>query len=729
MVTLRANSVQELPAKERVLYLQNLKKKLSAFPLARTPGGGCAPASLREQIAILLHNEEVQRALRELSWLQAHIPFLSLEELHALYAFLAIGEGARCLHAHEAVSEPLYHFHQLLQRLVQLERLYKTYEGLIGYEWLCLQQIVQESDALRSDHAGVTYIVPPAIDIRRKTPLIYQAILTSLQKMHTMAECYVVGGAAERLQFLDPQTHLPLPAACFPFGGLPSLLSWLMRDLAAREALAIQLTAKLFVTPVVLMTSVENHDKVVQFCRESNWFGRPLESFLFVQQPLVPLLTEHGEWAMDAPMQPNFKASGHGTLWIQLSQAGLLESLQTMGMRKLLVRQINNPFCGLDHGLLAFVGLGLLRDKAFGFASCERKIGAPEGMNVVRNIETKEAVSYCLTNIEYTDFHKQGIEETPICEGSAYSFFPANTNILFADLSAIQKALQVNPLPGLLLNMKTKVTSEDAQGLKTTVCAGRLESTMQNIADCMTDVFSKKQPVLQWDSLSSYLTYNTRRMTLSVVKNAFQEGKDPFGTPPACFYDLQGNLRDLLAEVCQMQVPVLPTLEEYLESLPPFWLQLSPRLGPLYSIIASKIMQGALAIGAHLVLELTNLWMHEVMLEGSLQIYADQMGSCLLDHVRISNCGASYPVGKQCWKGDLLLEESCMIQIEGDGVFQAKDIVLEGNLAIHVREGTCVTAYLDVEGQLYFNIEPLGANVWRAPLVVASDGMLTCEPP
>lgn len=721
MIALR-QSVHELPLKERIIYVKKLKMALSQFPLRKTPG------SINSQIAILLQNQEVQHVLQELPSLQSEVSLLKTEELHALYAFLAIGEGARFFKGYEALPDRLKLLKNLLRQLSLVETLYKHDEGLIGYHLSCLQQI-EGKEVSAQTVSFDSFYTPPKIDIRIKTPLIRKAIVTALERMHTMAECYVVGGAAERLGCVDSQTKHPLPAALFPFGGLSSLLAWLVRDLVARESLAVAFTGKHFVTPMILMTSEENHETIMQFCRDVKWFGRPQESFLFVQQPLAPVLTEKGEWVMNGLMQLELKPSGHGALWLQLQQSGLLHSLQTMGIRKLLIRQINNPFCGLDDGILSFVGLGLLRDKAFGFASCERKIGAPEGMNVLRerHIDSEEgSVSYCITNIEYGQFHKQGIKESS--GESEYSRFPANTNILFADLVAIQKALEISPLPGLLLNMKSKVTQKDAKGHVTTLHAGRLESTMQNIADMITDTFKTSQPHLEWDSLSTYLTYNTRSKTLSVVKNAYKEGEDPFGTPPACFYDLQCALRELLVDVCKVKVPPLPSLESYLTSYVPFWLQLSPRLGPLYSLIKAKITQSSLEDGCHLVLELTNLKMHDVALQGSLQVYAEGSGSCFLDHVKICNQGMQIVTGKEAWKGELNVHESCIIQIDEEGVFCATNVLLEGKIHVHVPAGKLVTAYQDEEGTLQFKTEPASKachSAFAGSLVMTEEGELS----
>ena len=47
------------------------------------------------------------------------------------------------------------------------------------------------------------------------------------------------------------------------------------------------------------------------------------------------------------------------------------------------MRQISNPLAGTDTTLLALAGKGYSGGQAFGFMSCERCVGASEGMNVL----------------------------------------------------------------------------------------------------------------------------------------------------------------------------------------------------------------------------------------------------------------------------------------------------------------------------------------------------------
>lgn len=45
----------------------------------------------------------------------------------------------------------------------------------------------------------------------------------------------------------------------------------------------------------------------------------------------------------------------------------------------------SNPLAGTDTTLLALAGVGYSQGKAMGFASCERVVGASEGMNILQH--------------------------------------------------------------------------------------------------------------------------------------------------------------------------------------------------------------------------------------------------------------------------------------------------------------------------------------------------------
>lgn len=193
----------------------------------------------------------------------------------------------------------------------------------------------------------------------------------------------------------------------------------------------------------------------------------------------------------------------------------MLDWLDSKGCVAGLVRQISNPLAATDTTLLSLAGIGYSGNHRFGFASCDRVVGASEGMNVLverrtpggcaacthraptalpaapsaatrpEPFSTPHAPSshshrakalhkahlkssprqthrylffpplYCVTTppspsafeynvscIEYTEFDRLGIVDVPLELGSASSAFPANTNVLYAQLEARRREMR-----------------------------------------------------------------------------------------------------------------------------------------------------------------------------------------------------------------------------------------------------------------------------------------------
>ena len=116
----------------------------------------------------------------------------------------------------------------------------------------------------------------------------------------------------------------------------------------------------------------------------------------------------------------------------------------------------SNPMAGTDATLLALSGAGYADSRSFGFASCPRVVGAAEGMNVLleRRLQKPDGQvehAYNVTNVEYTEFEKQGICDVPASPGSQYSCFPANTNVLYVGLKVTSVSAAVCLLAACLL--------------------------------------------------------------------------------------------------------------------------------------------------------------------------------------------------------------------------------------------------------------------------------------
>lgn len=429
------------------------------------------------------------------------------------------------------------------------------------------------------------------------------------------------------------------------------------------------------------------------------------------------------------------KPGGHGVIWKLARDQGVLDWLYQAGRKKALIRQINNPIASTDHALLALIGLGCEKDKWFGFASCPRQVKATEGINVLIEKQHQGHFQYTLTNIEYCDFAKFEIQDEPEHAGSPYSKFSSNTNILFADLKAVQSALLQMPIPGMLVNYK-KGTLYKNNGKYVQEEFGRLESTMQNIADCFQEISPKPLDVEQQENLRTFLTFNKRSKTISTTKREMTLGSSLLETPEGCFLDLLANAQDLLVNYCNWEMPSLnPVLDAFVHG-PSFICFYHSALGPLYEIIRQKIRHGKLSLGSELQLEIADLHMENVELDGSLIIHADHLmgrpneqnvleysnntGKCTLKNVKINNKGIDREAPNVYWKNEITRKESCHITIKGCGELFAQDIEIYGNIQIYVPDRTLVVLE-QRGGQIIQKKFPLAAPSWAWKYVVTDD--------
>jgi len=583
---------------------------------------------------------------------------------------------------------------ECLEKLAGIDVFYAELGGIVGYQSKILS-FLQTSSAMKQS-LGVAYHPPSFVDIGKETEMVEEAVLSGIEALEAIAEMYPMGGAADRLHLVDEETGEELPAANLKYMGR-SLLEGLIRDLQAREFLYFKLFGKQITTPVAIMTSSEknNHNHLLNIFGRHNWFGRPKDCFRFFVQPLVPAVDATGNWYTHSPFRLLLKPSGHGVIWKLARDFGIFEWLETLGRTKALIRQISNPITSLDYGLLAFVGVGHKNDMIFGFASCPRLVQSAEGVNVVIEKETGEIV---LTNIEYCDFEKFGIEDQPLKEGEPYSRFSSNTNILFADLKEVSRAVSVCPFPGLLINLK-KATFINDLGEKRESMVARLESTMQNIAD----VFVEKKGD-SFETKRTFVTYNRRHKTISTIKKAAFPGRSLEETPENCFYVQLQASRELLESNCGFCLPQAYSLSEYLDKGPDCVFLYHPALGPLYSIIRQKISGGKIALHSELQLEIADIELKNLDLEGSLLIEAENLighfdangiltysartGRSILRNVKVQNKGVDWKASSPFWRNQFCRKESLQILLQGNSEFIAENVVFQGNHQFVVADGT-----------------------------------------
>lgn len=630
--------------------------------------------------------DEHPKVIRHFSYLKNQLE-LNLEQEQVLKQLLVLGQIDSMLE--EGIS--FVALQECIEKLQTVDIFYREIGGLFGYQKKVMELLKKEDEGFSKKRL---YHAPFFIDISEENFLTEQLIEEGLQFMDKIAEIYPLGGAADRLHLVDEITQMELPAAKLCFAG-KTLFERLVRDLQAREYLYFQKYGKQIVTPIAIMTSLEkdNHFHIEKMAEECGWFGRPKESFCFFTQPLVPVVNESGQWLFSSDFKPILKPGGHGAIWKLAKDGQVFSWLSSLGCEKILVRQINNPVAGIDYGLLAFLGIGCSQNMKFGFASCPRLLNSAEGVNVV--IEEKGKM--VLTNIEYCDFAKFGIRDVPLKVGEPYSCYSSNTNILFADLKALEEAVEKCPFPGLLINLK-KGSFLNSQGKIEESLMGRLESTMQNIADVFVEKINDTRQFKH-----TFITYNKRHKTISTTKRAFSEGGVIQETPEACFYDLLLAGRELLEKECGFLLPKLRSIDEYLKEGPEFVFLYHPALGPLYSIIQNRIQKGTIHKGSSLLLEIAELQIQNLDLKGSLKIHAGQImghfnekgilqyskeiGRCYLRNVKISNRGIHWEKSRPFWKGSFFHEESVEIILHGNSEFFAEDVSLVGSHRFEVNSG------------------------------------------
>lgn len=692
-----------------------------------------------ERIQVLDKQPSVLRWLEKAKWLRS---FFS--EPHAeliIKSLIAIGQEDFLLPVDgdpEDLSEKLK---EMLKDLVPVEAFYKEMGGIVGYHLTMLSFLsaLEGKPPIKhlNDLHSVSYHRPPGIDLSLQNNVVDTFILEGILSMPFLAEMYPVGGAADRLKLCDPATGQSLPSAKLQFCGY-TLLERLIRDVQAREYLYYKLFGDQITTPIAMMTSFEkdNHRHILELCQQHQWFGRPKDTFRIFCQPAVPTMDRSGKWCVSGKMKLLMKPGGHGVIWKVAKNEGIFDWMESVDRKKILVRQINNPIAGIDHGLLSFCGVGFHDDEVFGFASCPRQVSSAEGVNVLVETRGSKQNHYCLTSIEYCDFPKFSIEDVPVEKGSHYSQFPSNTNILFADIATVKETVEKRPIPGMLVNLK-KVSFVDEEGLVHEQEVARLESTMQNLADC----FDQEMDSLPKDHvLKTYLTYNDRKKTISTIKKPFQECGSLLETPEGCLYDFLRNAHDLLANHCHICVPEVPSVEVYVQEGPSFLFNYHPALGPLFSIIGQKIRGGVFHLHSELKLEITEVNIENLTLIGSLHViatnvlgedggilqYSDRVGNIFLQNVTVENCGYDPAANNNYWKDEIVRQELCEILIHGDGEFVAKDIVLRGNMRIEVDAGSRVTAFEEA-GSIKFRVEPLGEVVRRWVYHLTDDGSILLE--
>ncbi|MBS0655517.1 MAG: UTP--glucose-1-phosphate uridylyltransferase, partial [Verrucomicrobia bacterium] len=326
---------------DQIQKLTSLHQKIIALP------------TLEEKLTLVSSLPQVQQFLAENRSVRTQLQGLNARDEYVIKALIALGQGNVVFSGWKLVTDREALFANLVELLTTTEQFYGYMGGLIGYHLKTLELMRDQlaGDAVK-DKDDVRFLPPPYVDVRKGGDTAAEMVVNGLNALESMAEIHVVGGAGERLRLIDENTGRSLPVAYLQFCGRP-LLEGLIRDLEAREYLYYKLIGKQIRVPIVLMTSQDkNNDTLIaDLCQKHNWFGRPKESIFQLLQPLVPVITIEGNWALKKPGTLVLKPGGHGVIWKLAQERGAFDWLQKQMKKFCLVRQINNPIAGLDQGL------------------------------------------------------------------------------------------------------------------------------------------------------------------------------------------------------------------------------------------------------------------------------------------------------------------------------------------------------------------------------------------
>nr|XP_043631343.1 UTP--glucose-1-phosphate uridylyltransferase 3, chloroplastic isoform X2 [Erigeron canadensis] len=629
----------------------------------------------------------------------------------------------------------------LLKTLRDVEEFYDCIGGIIGYQLMVLEllhqsvhgekdikfQLVNNSNSMGTP---LLEIHPPSVlDLSQDAEYAAQAALWGIEGLPQLGEIYPLGGSADRLGLVDSVTGECLPAAMLPYCGR-TLLEGLIRDLQAREFLYFKLYGEQCITPVAIMTSSakNNHQHITLLCERSNWFGRGQSSFKLFEQPLVPAVSaEDGQWLAKGKFVPVCKPGGHGVIWKLAYDKGVFQWFRDHRRKGATVRQVSNVVAATDMTMLAMAGIGLHEGKKLGFASCKRNFGATEGINVlVEKGKPDGTWTYGVSCIEYTEFDKFGITDGSHSHNSFQTEFPANTNILYVALDAAEltgSSKDETSLPGMVLNVKKSINFVDQYGIQHGVSGGRLECTMQNIADNLANRFGTR---CFKEMLDTFIVYNHRRkVTSSAKKKRKPADMSLHQTPDGALLDILRNAYDLLS-YCDIALPEIGSNDIYANSGPPYLILLHPALGPLWEVTRQKFHGGSISEGSELQVEVSEFLWRNVQLDGSLMIMAENViGShmdrkhesilqygyrcarCKLENVNIQNKGIDWSSDKNIyWKHDVQRFESLQVILHGNGEFEAVDVSLEGNHVFEVPDGYKMIVTSENSG-LSINLNPI----------------------
>lgn len=146
----------------------------------------------------------------------------------------------------------------------------------------------------------------------------------------------VAGGQGSRLGYDHPK-------GCYPISPVTS------KSLFQIFAEKIQFANKFYKNdfPWYIMTSIYNHDEIVDFFSKNKYFGLNKESVIFFKQGMNPTVSHEGKLILRSKYEILQNPDGHGGTIKALSSNGLFDDIKERGVEYLSYFQVDNPLVNI----------------------------------------------------------------------------------------------------------------------------------------------------------------------------------------------------------------------------------------------------------------------------------------------------------------------------------------------------------------------------------------------
>ncbi|KAL7683779.1 putative UDPGP family, nucleotide-diphospho-sugar transferase [Plasmopara halstedii] len=229
----------------------------------------------------------------------------------------------------------------------------------------------------------------------------------------TIGALILSGGQGTRLGFAGPKGMYDI--------GLPSGRS-LFEIFALRIRKVQELAQTRFMLPkapsimLLIMTSAMNHESIVSFFHEMNYFGLSRDQVHFFSQGTLPCFTNDGKFILETASQLARASDGNSGIYSALKRSKILDLLCTRNVKHLHVFSVDNVLCKVADP--AFIGYCIDQD-----ADCGIKVVWKTRPDENVGVVAKRNGKYCV--LEYSELDRAASERVNPTSGKL-SFGAAN---------------------------------------------------------------------------------------------------------------------------------------------------------------------------------------------------------------------------------------------------------------------------------------------------------------